>query len=293
MQPAHAVRGGGQPDRERGHVEVAVVGPDRERLLGLAADVADPRLEVAAHELLVEGLVARRHRRVGGEDGGGLHRGERLGQAVARLHPLARALEREERDVALVHVPDGGVDAERAQRAHAAGAEHDLLAQPHLAAAHVERARDRAVGRVVERDVGVEHQHRHQAHLHLPHRGVHHAAGQVDRHGQHAARRGLHRQHRQPREVVVRGRCAAGSRRRPPSGGSSRCGRGAPRPRAGRPGRSPPCSGPRPGRRGRPSRSRATRGSRTPSRSRRPGRRAPCPAGRTSAGGSGTRRGPG
>ena len=28
--------------------------------------------------------------------------------------------------------------------------------------------------------------------------------GQVDRHGQHAARRRLHRQHRQPREVVVR-----------------------------------------------------------------------------------------
>ena len=105
--------------------------------------------------------------------------------------------------MALVHVPHGGVDAERPQRAHAADAEHDLLAQPHLAAAHVERARDRAVGRVVERDVGVEHQHRHQAHLHLPHRGVHDAAGQVDRHGEHAARRGLHRQHRQPREVVV------------------------------------------------------------------------------------------
>ena len=141
MQPAHAVRRRGQPDRERGQVEVAVVGPDRERLVGLAAHVADPGIEVAAHQLAVEGLVARRHRRVGGEDGGRLHRGERLGQAVARLHPLARALERQERDVALVHVPHGGVDAERAQRAHAADAEHDLLAQPHLAAAHVERRR--------------------------------------------------------------------------------------------------------------------------------------------------------
>jgi hypothetical protein len=32
---------------------------------------------------------------------------------------------------------------------------------------------------------------------------LHHAAGQVDRHRQHAAGRGLHRQHRQAREVVV------------------------------------------------------------------------------------------
>ena len=132
-----------------------------------------------------------------------LHGRERLLQAVARLHPLARALERQERDVALVHVPHLGVDPERPQRPHPADPEHDLLAQAHLAPAHVEHAGDRAVRRVVERDVGVEHQHRHQADLHLPDRRLHHAAGQVDRHRQDASRRRLHRQHRQPREVVV------------------------------------------------------------------------------------------
>ena len=31
----------------------------------------------------------------------------------------------------------------------------------------------RPVGGIVERDVGVEHQHRHAAHLRLPHRGLH------------------------------------------------------------------------------------------------------------------------
>ena len=45
---------------------------------------------------------------------------ERLAEAVAALHPLARALQAEEGHVALVHVPDRGLDAERAQRAHAA-----------------------------------------------------------------------------------------------------------------------------------------------------------------------------
>jgi hypothetical protein len=203
MQPAHPVRRRRQSDREGGHVEVAVVGAERQRLVRLAAHVADPGLEIAPHQLAVEGLVARRHRRVRGEHGGALHRRERLGQAVARLHPLARALERQERDVALVHVPHRGVDPERPQRPHSADPEHDLLAQPHLAPAHVEHAGDRAVRGVVERDVGVEHQHRHQPDLHLPDGSLHHAAGQVDRDGEDASRRGLHRLHRQPREVVV------------------------------------------------------------------------------------------
>jgi len=49
----------------------------------LAAHVSDPGLEVLAHELPVEGLVAGRHRGVGGEDRDVLHGLERLGQAVA------------------------------------------------------------------------------------------------------------------------------------------------------------------------------------------------------------------
>ena len=57
--------------------------------------------------------------------------------------------------MALVQVPDGGVDAEGAQGADAADAQHDLLAEPHLAAADVEDVGDRrSAGRC--RDVGVE-----------------------------------------------------------------------------------------------------------------------------------------
>ena len=106
--------------------------------------------------------------------------------------------------MALVHVPDRGVDAERAQGAHAADAEHDLLAQAHLAPAHVEDAGDRPVGGVVERDVGVEHQHRHAgppapSTPRRARRGPGRSMGTVST--PPAGR--LHGQDGQPREVVV------------------------------------------------------------------------------------------
>ena len=109
--------------------------------LGVAADVLGPGLEVLPHEVAVEGLVARGHRGVGGEDRVQGEVGQRVGQAVAAAHPLARALQAEEGHVAFVHVADRRPDVQGAQRAHAADAEHDLLAQPHLAPAHVEHGR--------------------------------------------------------------------------------------------------------------------------------------------------------
>ena len=51
----------------------------------------------------------------------------------------ADALDREEGGVALVHVEDVRVDAERLERAHAADAEQQLLADAVLAVAGVER----------------------------------------------------------------------------------------------------------------------------------------------------------
>ena len=204
MQPAHPVGARGEADGEGGHVEVAVVGAEGEGLLGLAADLADPGIEVLADELAVEGLVAGGHRGVGGEDGVALRPrpGPRRGCRPSRTRSRARSRPRKATWPSFMCQTEG-VDAERAQGAHAADPQHDLLAQAHLAPAHVEDARDRAVRGVVERDVGVEHEHRHQAHLHLPHRRVHDAPGQVDGHGQVAARGGLHRQHGQAGEVVV------------------------------------------------------------------------------------------
>ena len=63
--------------------------------------------------------------------------------------------------MALVEVPDRGLDAQRAQRPHAADAQDQLLVQPHLAAADVQDVGDRPVGGVVHRVVRVEQQHRH------------------------------------------------------------------------------------------------------------------------------------
>ena len=47
--------------------------------------------------------------------------------------------------------------------ANAANAQDQLLAQAHLAAAHVEDVGDRPVGRIVGRNVGVQQQERHAA----------------------------------------------------------------------------------------------------------------------------------
>jgi hypothetical protein len=52
-------------------------------------------------------------------------------------------------------MPDGGVDAERPECPHAADTQHQLLVEPHLAAADVEDVGDRPVGVIVLGDVGV------------------------------------------------------------------------------------------------------------------------------------------
>ena len=62
---------------------------------------------------------------------------------VPVLDELAQALELEERRVALVHVEDRRLDAERTERAHASDAEHELLSQAMLAVAAVELVGDR------------------------------------------------------------------------------------------------------------------------------------------------------
>ena len=82
--------------------------------------------------------------RVGGEDGAGPHRLDRLGEATApsSTHERADALEAEEAGVALVGVEDLGVDAERLEGPHAADAEQDLLADAVLGVAAVEAVGD-------------------------------------------------------------------------------------------------------------------------------------------------------
>jgi len=106
------------------------------------AAALDERLDVPPHEPRLEHLVAGGHRRVRREDRG---RAQALERGVAVdsffLDELAQPLELEERGVALVHVEHRRLEPELAQHADAADAEHQLLSQPVLPVAAVQRVR--------------------------------------------------------------------------------------------------------------------------------------------------------
>ena len=107
---------------------------------------------VMRDELGVEHLVAGGHRRVRGEDGRALDVRERVGCRHAVGDERAHAFDREERGVALVHVEDGRVDAQRGECTHAADAEQQLLFDAVLAIARVQRVREQFDLEQVERD---------------------------------------------------------------------------------------------------------------------------------------------
>ncbi len=60
-------------------------------------------------------------------------------------HEDAHLLERQKGRVAFVHVEDGGLEAQRLERAHAADAQHDLLPDARIVIAAVERIGDVAI----------------------------------------------------------------------------------------------------------------------------------------------------
>ncbi len=72
-------------------------------------------------------VVSGGHRRVGREDRRPPHLGERVVPRQSRGEEVADPLEHDERRVAFVQVPRRRLQAERAQREHAAEAEDDLL----------------------------------------------------------------------------------------------------------------------------------------------------------------------
>ena len=82
---------------------------------------------------------------------------------------LAEPLELQERGMPFVHVEDRRLDPERAQRAHAADAEHELLVDPVLAVAAVQRVGDLPRPVRVAVDVRVEEVERDPPDLRLPH----------------------------------------------------------------------------------------------------------------------------
>ena len=117
----------------------------------------------------VKAVVAGRHRRVGGEDDLRRDAADRFGRLDALgLHPLPHQLERRERAVPFVEMHDAGRDAERRERAHAADAEQQFLADAHAAVAAVEARGQLAVLRAVALDVRIEQQQRVAADGELP-----------------------------------------------------------------------------------------------------------------------------
>jgi hypothetical protein len=120
-----------------------------------------------------EHLVAGGHRRVCGED----RRPTHLFDRVRRRHPVGAertdALERQERRVALVHVEDGRLDAERRQRAATPHAEQELLPHTVLAIAAV-----KGVGEPVD----LEQVERHRADVLPPDVRADVPAGEIELH---------------------------------------------------------------------------------------------------------------
>ena len=95
---------------------------------------------------------------------------ERALKRFARGNELTRALHKVQGRVAFVQVVDRWINAECAQGADAADAEHHLLVQAHLAATHIQDVGDRAIGLTVGRDVGVEEEHGDATNLRNPYR---------------------------------------------------------------------------------------------------------------------------
>ena len=129
--------------------------------------------EIFAHHFARERIVARRHRRVGGENIGGrcdLKGGVKI-ELLLRDEP-PNPLEAEKGGVAFVHVEDVRLDPERAQGVDAADAEHDLLSHSHFEIAAVKLGGDESIFRVVLRDIGVEQVKIDATDLKLPDMGV-------------------------------------------------------------------------------------------------------------------------
>ena len=169
------------------------LGPELQQPLGRDAGQLLRTTEVELDQRGVEAVDARRHRGVGGEDGPGPRRLERLVEAHALLGQLADPLDAEEAGVPLVGVVDlrlgrPGEARPGTQRPDPADAEEQLLLETLLAAAAVEAVGHLAHRVVVAGHVGVEEEQRHPPHLGPPDVRVQRVlAGHVDGDEQRAA----------------------------------------------------------------------------------------------------------
>ena len=159
---AHPIVVGRATERQGGHGErgapLLLLEGDLHELVAGEAELRP----VAPEELLDhgegEGVVACRHRGVGGKDAPCLHLLERLLKRLSLGDKLAAEFENQERRVPLIHVPDRRLVAELAQGANPPHTEHELLRDAHLLVATVEARREFAILRTVGMDIGVHQQ---------------------------------------------------------------------------------------------------------------------------------------
>ena len=157
----------------------------------------------APHEVRVEALVPGRDRRVDREDAVAADLRPGAVEVLPGGDELAGPFGEQERRVAFVEVPDRRREPERADRPHAADAEHELLVEAHLAAADVQDVGDRAVLLRVLGHVRVEQQDRHAADLGEPDGDRELAVGERDAHRQRQPVLVLDAAQGQARQVVV------------------------------------------------------------------------------------------
>ncbi len=170
VDPAHAVDRAGAVQGEPRHVEAVAlaIAAELEQRLLVHTEILDEPLEMLDEKLGCEDVVAGRDGRMSREHGIRGDSFEGRPERQTRDRQLAHALEDHERGMALVDVPDGRREAECAQRAHAADAEHGFLLQAQLAAAAVEHVRDVPVRLGVLLNVRVEQQNGHAADARAP-----------------------------------------------------------------------------------------------------------------------------
>ena len=161
MSLADTVDPAGHANRHSSHVELQVRGivggADIGQVVQITADQAGPVAEVALDQREVEHLVAGRDRRVQSKGGGrpdllfSVLQGRTGGDLI--LQPL----EYRESCVSFVDVPHGRLYSNRLESLDRPDTEDHLLTEPHLPTANVKGMGDRPVGRIVLRDVRVQH----------------------------------------------------------------------------------------------------------------------------------------
>ena len=194
----HAVGGPAGLEREHRHAERLVgllrihSAQSHQVIEGNLQQILHPAQGVI-HQLRAEPVVSGLDRRVGGEETFALRGGKRVGEGFPEAELFADEFQREEGGVSLVHVKGGGLDAQRAEQAHAADAEHDLLHDARAAVTAVHAQGQVAIMLLVLGQIRVEEQHRHAPDVHAPRLEFHHAQADLDRADDGLARLVRHR----------------------------------------------------------------------------------------------------